>query len=618
VTHWTKVPFNEARYGRDFCGSITCNNTWFLVRDGLAQWVDDRVNKAGWSTEQVSEYLSTFDVEDRYDYDGDGDFREPDGYIDHLQIVHAGGDQAANDPIYGSDAIWSHRWYAELTPFGTAGPEGLLQGGGVEVGEGGTSSGVTIPENRTGIWAGDYTIQPENGGLGVFAHEYAHDLGLDDLYDTSGNTGGAENSTAFWTMMSSGSNIGRLNDPDTGDHPTSFGAFEKFQLGWLDYSVVRAGRTVQKKLRPLAQKSGRHDNGVVVLLPEKRAFNEIGEPCTGCGDQYFWSGMGNQLTHTLTRSVDGGGALTAQVRYDIEEGYDYAFLEVSSDGGATWAKVNTSESYDGIDSSGTDPEGFGITGDQEEWTGLTATVPEGTNAIRWRYTTDPFTGGTGFQVDQIALDGEVIGTAEAGAEEGWTFDGFQATNGSIDRGLFLNAYFVENRQYVGDDRSLRSAYNFGFLGDRDFWVEKYPYQPGALINYWDSSYTDNNVGDHPGRGMILPVDANPRFDHMADGTLARPRVSSYDSTFRLDPAPGFTLHSMSEPYRVKRSPAVPTFNDRRDWWFNTDEHAFTGEHEGRYQPGWYSVDVPKTGTKIKVLKVNRKGLMTVRVTAGRG
>ena len=51
-------------------------------------------------------------------------------------------------------------------------------------------------------------MQPENGGLGVFAHEFAHDLGLPDLYDTSGNTGGAENNTAFWTLMSSGANIG--------------------------------------------------------------------------------------------------------------------------------------------------------------------------------------------------------------------------------------------------------------------------------------------------------------------------------------------------------------------------------------------------------------------------
>ena len=52
---------------------------------------------------------------------------------------------------------------------------------------------------------GDYTIEPENGGVGVFSHEFAHDLGLPDEYDTSGNTGGAENGTGFWTLMSQGS-----------------------------------------------------------------------------------------------------------------------------------------------------------------------------------------------------------------------------------------------------------------------------------------------------------------------------------------------------------------------------------------------------------------------------
>ena len=35
----------------------------------------------------------------------------------------------------------------------------------------------------------------------MFTHEYGHDLGLPDLYDTSGG----ENGTAFWTLMSSGS-----------------------------------------------------------------------------------------------------------------------------------------------------------------------------------------------------------------------------------------------------------------------------------------------------------------------------------------------------------------------------------------------------------------------------
>ena len=32
---------------------------------------------------------------------------------------------------------------------------------------------VQIPNNPTGVWVNDYTIQPENGGLGVFAHEFA-------------------------------------------------------------------------------------------------------------------------------------------------------------------------------------------------------------------------------------------------------------------------------------------------------------------------------------------------------------------------------------------------------------------------------------------------------------
>jgi M6 family metalloprotease-like protein len=37
---------------------------------------------------------------------------------------------------------------------------------------------LAIPNNPTGVWVGDYTIQPENGSLGVFAHEFGHDLGL--------------------------------------------------------------------------------------------------------------------------------------------------------------------------------------------------------------------------------------------------------------------------------------------------------------------------------------------------------------------------------------------------------------------------------------------------------
>ena len=78
----------------------------------MNQWVADQ-KAAGRTTAQITADLKTFDQWDRYDYDGDGNFNEPDGYIDHFQIVHAGGDQADGDPNQGEDAIWSHRWYAD-------------------------------------------------------------------------------------------------------------------------------------------------------------------------------------------------------------------------------------------------------------------------------------------------------------------------------------------------------------------------------------------------------------------------------------------------------------------------------------------------------------------------
>jgi immune inhibitor A len=556
---------------------------------------------------QIKAQLKTFDEQDRYDFDADGNFDEPDGYIDHFQIVHAGGDQAAGDPIYGEDAIWSHRWYADINGFGV-GPEGGAQFGGVDAGQGGVSdpngSNVQVPDHPTGVWVGDYTIQPENGGLGVFAHEFGHDLGLPDLYDTSGNTGGAENSTGFWTLMSSGANIGRGGPNGIGDHPVDMGAWEKFQLGWLDYAVARQDRQYDFKLNPLSVQ-GRLPEAMFVLLPKKTVQLELGEPCGECGERYYYSGAGDEVTNTMTREVAGGGELTAQVNYDIEEGYDYAFLERQVDGGA-WEPVETSESD--LDNDCGESCTPGISGTTEgQWVELTADVPANTDRIRWRYTTDTAVQQPGFKIDNITLNGVDIGTAESGPE-GWVFDSFRITTGEEEIKYF-QAYIAENRQYRNYDRSLATAYNFGFENpDR---VEFYPYQDGLLVNYWDTSQTDNNVGDHPGSGLVLPVDAHPFFDHTPDGALARPRIQSYDSTFGLEDTDPLRLHYVGEPYRIPSRDNVRLFSDRRNYWYDFDEHG--SQHAGRYQPGWYSVDVPNTGTRIRVMDVDRNGVMSVHV-----
>ena len=134
-----------------------------------------------------------------------------------------------------------------------------------------------------------------------------------------------------------------------------------------------------------------------------------------------------------------------------------------------------------------------------------------------------------------------IGTAEE--PEGWAFDGFRTTTGTEDQS-FLNAYVVDNRQYVGNDNLLTHLYNFGFLDTRPNWVEFFHNEPGMLVSYWDTSYTDNNVGEHPGGGEVLPVDAHPTFTHTPDGEIARPRTLTYDSAFGLEPTSGLRLHSV--------------------------------------------------------------------------
>ena len=215
VTDWVRVPGNAVDYDDN-----PDSNVWNFLQDSINGWYDAQI-AAGKTPAQINEYLSQFDVYDRYDYNGNGNFNEPDGYIDTFQSVHSGPGEEAGGPAW---TIWSHSWYAHYELEGIAGPD-FNKLGGIRIG-------------TSGYWVGKYTIQPEDGGVGVFTHEYGHDMGLPDLYDYYG-----ENGTGFWTLMSSGSWIDEGKDT-IGNKPSHMGAWEKFQLGWLNYEVARAGRQV--------------------------------------------------------------------------------------------------------------------------------------------------------------------------------------------------------------------------------------------------------------------------------------------------------------------------------------------------------------------------------------
>ncbi|NIZ91782.1 immune inhibitor A domain-containing protein [Kineococcus rubinsiae] len=594
VTDWVRVPGTGRSYGDNALGDRAA---WTFVNDSLNGWYAKQL-AAGRTVAQIDQELSRFDQWDRYDFDGDGNFDEPDGYIDHFQAVHAGEGEEVGGGALGQAAIWSHRWYNQTNRTGTAGPTV----GGKTVALGGTRIG------QSKYWVGDYTVEPENGGVGVFSHEFGHDLGLPDLYDTSGNSGGAENSTAFWSLMSSGSygNSGRPAD-GIGTEPMHMGAWEKLQLGWLNHETVAPGAKVNTKLGP-AEANTKQAQALLVQLPDRQVTTTIGTPFEG--RDFWYSGAGDDLDNTMLAPLPAGATtLSAKVRYQIEQDWDYAYAVYSTDGGKTFTSLPTNRS------TTTDPNGQnsgqGITGTTGgQWVDLTASltgVPAGA-LVGFRYWTDGAATEPGLQVDAVSFGSTPVTS--------WTLDGFTLSTGTSTESFF-NAYLAEYRQYRGFDASLATGpYNFGDPAHPDH-AERYPYQDGLLVTYWNSQYADNNVGAHPGGGLVLPVDAHPGLlyeptddegTNRTNGESWRPRVQSHDSTFGLQATDRFTLHDpdTGRAGTYGGLPAVATFDDTRDWYVAPGEQPDAD--------GWSGVDVPRTGTKITVVSTSaRDSFMQVRV-----
>ena len=574
VTDWVKVKYNEARYGRDLCGSKVCSNVWALVRDAANQWVADQ-KAAGRTDAQIATDLKSFDQYDRYDYDNDGDFNEPDGYLDHFQIVHAGGDQADGDPQQGEDAIWSHRWYAYGTDAGRTGPTGNLLGG-TQVG-------------TTGLWIGDYTIQPENGGTSVFTHEYTHDLGLPDDYDT---TGGGDNANEYWTLMAQS----RLNGAGEalGTRPGDMGAWNKLQLGWLDYETLVPSQSKTLTLGPEEYNSAKAQAAVVVL-PDKQVTTDLGAPFAGT--KQFFSGNADNLNTSLTHDIDLTGktaaSVTLQGRYEIEQDYDYLYFEASTDNGATWARLDGTVGGAAFpkDASET-PALTGSTGGA--WSPITVPLTAyAGKAIKFRlhYLTDGGVSAGGFFGDDLTItaDGATVLADGAEAATTWAMAGFSIV-GATKTEAFDNFYIAGNRGYVSHDQYLKTGpYNFGFPTKPDF-VEHYAYQTGLLISYWDTSQVDNNVSVHPGQGLNLYIDAHPETLYNIEGLPWRTRIQIYDAPFSLTQAPSFTLHINGKASNVRGQAPQPVFNDTNNYFDTVLSN--------------HGVKLPAVGVKIKVVSTD--------------
>ena len=155
----------------------------------------------------------------------------------------------------------------------------------------------------------------------------------------------------------------------------------------------------------------------------------------------WWSNRGDDSNMTLTHAVDLSGVADAILEFDvwyaIEEGWDYAYVTVSADGGETWTILPTPHTT--TDDPHGNSYGPGYTGnsfdqpgaDAEGW--LHETLDLGDYAgqeilLRFEMITDDAVNQPGLAIDNLSI--EAIGwydNVEEGAE-GWEARGFLRHN----------------------------------------------------------------------------------------------------------------------------------------------------------------------------------------------
>lgn len=493
VAGWYMASRPAAYYGNNDNGDARA-----LVREALtAASADPTVN------------LADYDIEDRFDLDGDGNFWEPDGLVDHIMIFHSSVGEEAGGGQLGEDAIWAHRWNL----------------GGVYP----TTTPTDVPYWGGVMGAYDYTIAPIDAAVGVISHEYGHDLGLPDEYDTQ-YTGRGE-PVSSWSVMSSGSWAGRLG----GTEPTGFSAWAKEflqgslggnwqQAGLVEFDEINSSGVIG--LLDRASSKGTNLDAIRVNLPPKSTH--VITPTSG--EYAYFGGSADDLNNIMYTNVDLTAATSSSVKfktwYDIETDWDYAYISVQNavTGDVTMVEGNISTTDDpyGIN------QGFGITGNSNGWIDAEFDLSgfAGQNIyLIVNYITDGAVSNPGIYIDDLTIevDGAVVAQGNADtSEEIFGLDGFSINNGNNTTEHY---YLLEWRTHHGIDSGLEHITMNG---------QSMMYEEGLLVWYVDNKFSENWVGIHPGDGFLGVVDADQTPVMYSDGTAASTRFQIHDATFKKD------------------------------------------------------------------------------------
>lgn len=180
VTNWVTLPNSHDYYGPD--------TRWGEFAYKSVQAADPYVNYS------------------QYDNDNDGT-------VDGIAIIHQGPGQEATS---NTNDIWSHSWDLASAGYSAA------------------------ARTFDGVLVSSYTTQPETSSagtmatIGVMCHEFGHNLGAPDFYDTNYSTGGQYDGTGYWDVMASGSYNG-----SNGTQPAHHNTLTKwYYYGWCTPTLL--------------------------------------------------------------------------------------------------------------------------------------------------------------------------------------------------------------------------------------------------------------------------------------------------------------------------------------------------------------------------------------------
>jgi hypothetical protein len=252
-----------------------------------------------------------------------------------------------------------------------------------------------------------------------------------------------------------------LTDPATGEMPTADDVFLDWALALLlQDSSLADGRYGYTSYLGAPEPTYAETVTDCPVSDQRRAVNQYGVDyiqltCSGryqlelegatlvpilpadahSGDFAFWTNRGDTSDMTLTRAFDltgvsGPVALEYWTWYDLEEDYDYVYLEVSEDGGESWTILPTPDgtaedpsgnsygwAYNGLSGGGSEAEWFQQRVDLSDFAGQEI-------LLRFEYVTDAAVNGEGLLLDDVRVDAIDYAEDFEDGDGGWEADGF--------------------------------------------------------------------------------------------------------------------------------------------------------------------------------------------------